>query len=71
MHFGRCGAAIVPISIGCLWLKGCAGIPSLLATRFTIPEFFNSRFHDKKNLIMGVAGVFILIFFSVYAQAAL
>ncbi len=21
----------------------------------TIPEFFNSRFHDKKNLIMGVA----------------
>lgn len=35
----------------------------------TIPEFFNSRFHDKKNLIMGVAGVFILIFFSVYAAS--
>lgn len=35
----------------------------------TIPEFFNSRFHDKKNLIMGVAGVFILVFFSVYAAS--
>lgn len=35
----------------------------------TIPEFFNSRFHDKRNLIMGVAGVFILVFFSVYAAS--
>lgn len=35
----------------------------------TIPEFFNNRFHDKKNSIMGIAALFILVFFSVYAAS--
>ncbi len=35
----------------------------------TIPEFFNNRFHDKKNGIMSIAALFILVFFSVYAAS--
>ena len=35
----------------------------------TIPEFFNNRFHDKKNAIMSIAALFILVFFSVYAAS--
>ncbi len=35
----------------------------------TVPDFFNNRFHDKKKLIMSVAAVFILVFFTVYAAS--
>ncbi len=35
----------------------------------TIPEFFNNRFHDKKNVIMSIAALFILVFFTVYASS--
>lgn len=32
----------------------------------TIPDFFSNRFHDKKNILMTIAAVIILIFFSIY-----
>ena len=32
----------------------------------TIPDFFSNRFHDKKNILMTVAAVIILLFFSIY-----
>lgn len=35
----------------------------------TIPEFFSNRYHEKKNIIMTLAAVFILIFFTVYAAS--
>ena len=35
----------------------------------TIPEFFNNRFHEKKKLLMGIAAVFIFVFFTVYAAS--
>lgn len=35
----------------------------------TVPDFFNNRFHDKKKLIMSVAAIFILVFFTVYAAS--
>ena len=33
----------------------------------TIPDFFSQRFHEKRPLIMTIASLIILIFFSVYA----
>jgi sodium/proline symporter len=35
----------------------------------TLPEFFSNRFHEKSKVIMTIAAVFILIFFTVYASS--
>lgn len=35
----------------------------------TIPDFFSNRFHENKKVIMGIASVFILVFFTVYASS--
>lgn len=35
----------------------------------TLPEFFSNRFHEKKKIIMSLAALFILIFFTVYASS--
>ena len=35
----------------------------------TLPEFFSKRFREKKPVIMFIAAVFILIFFTVYASS--
>ena len=35
----------------------------------TIPDFFSNRFHEKKKVIMTIASLFILVFFSVYASS--
>ena len=35
----------------------------------TLPDFFSNRFHEKKKVILGIAAVFILIFFAVYAAS--
>ncbi|MBP3372837.1 MAG: sodium/proline symporter PutP [Clostridia bacterium] len=35
----------------------------------TLPEFFSNRFHEKKKVILGIAAVFILVFFTVYAAS--
>lgn len=32
----------------------------------TLPNFFSNRFHDKKNILMTIAAIIILLFFSVY-----
>ena len=37
----------------------------------TLPEFFSNRFHEKKKVIMTIAAIFILIFFTVYASSCL
>ena len=31
----------------------------------TLPEFFSNRFHEKAKVIMSIAAIFILIFFTV------
>ena len=33
----------------------------------TIPDFFSNRFREKKKVIMMIAAIFILVFFTVYA----
>ena len=35
----------------------------------TLPEFFSNRFREKSKLIMSIASVFILVFFTVYAAS--
>ena len=35
----------------------------------TIPDFFSNRFHEKKKVLMTIAAMFILIFFTVYASS--
>ena len=37
----------------------------------TLPEFFSNRFHEKKPVVMTIAALFILIFFTVYAASCL
>lgn len=35
----------------------------------TLPEFFSNRFREKKKVILSIAAIFILIFFTVYAAS--
>lgn len=35
----------------------------------TIPEFFSKRYHDKRNILMGISAVVILVFFVPYTAA--
>lgn len=35
----------------------------------TLPEYFSNRFHEKKKIVMTIAALFILIFFTVYAAS--
>ena len=35
----------------------------------TIPDFLSNRFHEKKKVILTIAALFILIFFTVYAAS--
>ncbi len=35
----------------------------------TLPEFFSNRFKEKSKIIMSIAAIFILIFFTVYASS--
>jgi len=37
----------------------------------TLPEFFSNRFRENKKVIMTIAALFILIFFTVYAASCL
>ena len=37
----------------------------------TLPEFFSNRFHEGGKVIMTIAALFILIFFTVYASSCL
>ena len=37
----------------------------------TLPEFFSNRFHEKNKVILTIAALFILIFFTVYAASCL
>ena len=35
----------------------------------TLPEFFSNRFKEKKKIVLSLAAIFILIFFTVYASS--
>ena len=44
---------------------------SVKTNSITLPEFFSSRFKEDKKIIMTIAALFILIFFTVYASSCL
>ena len=37
----------------------------------TLPEYFSNRFHEEKKVIMTIAALFILVFFTIYAASCL
>lgn len=44
---------------------------SVINNSITLPEFFSHRFKEDKKVLMTIAAVFILIFFTVYAASCL
>ena len=42
---------------------------SVRVNAITLPEFFSNRFRENKKLIMSIAALFILVFFTVYAAS--
>jgi sodium/proline symporter len=38
---------------------------------FTLPDFFSNRFHDQKRLLMGLAALYIIVFFTVYTASGI
>lgn len=54
------------------WLfvaKRLRGYSAIAGDAITIPDFFSNRFKETKKVIMTIAALFILIFFSVYAAS--
>jgi sodium/proline symporter len=54
------------------WLlvaKRLRGYSTIAGDSITIPDFFSNRFKEKKKVLMTIAAVFILIFFTVYASS--
>lgn len=42
---------------------------SIITNSITIPDFFSRRFKEKNKVIMSIAAIFILVFFTVYAAS--
>ena len=42
---------------------------SVVTDAITIPDFFSNRYKEKTKIIMAIAAVFILVFFTVYASS--
>jgi len=42
---------------------------SVAGNSITIPDFFSNRFREKKKVLMTIAALFILVFFTVYASS--
>ena len=42
---------------------------SIVCDAITIPDFFSKRYHDKKNILMCIAAITILIFFIPYTAS--
>ena len=42
---------------------------SIACDAITIPDFFSKRYHDKKNILMCIAAIMILIFFIPYTAS--
>ena len=44
---------------------------SVAVDAITIPDFFSNRFHEKKKILMTIASVMIIVFFTPYAGSCL
>lgn len=56
--------------INWLWVAKRLRSYSIVAgDAITVPDFFSNRFKDDKKILMTIAAVFILVFFTVYASS--
>jgi len=44
---------------------------SVINEAITLPEFFSNRFREEKKVVLTIAAIFILVFFTVYAGSCL
>lgn len=54
------------------WLivsKRLRNYSAVAGNAITLPDFFSNRFKENKKVILGIASLFILIFFAVYASS--
>jgi sodium/proline symporter len=54
------------------WLlvaKRLRGYSAIAGDAITIPDYFSNRFQERKKVLMTIAALFILIFFTVYAAS--
>ena len=54
------------------WLivaKRLRNYSQIAGNSITVPDFFSARFKENKKIILGIASLFILIFFTVYASS--
>ena len=54
------------------WLivaKRLRNYSQIAGNSITVPDFFSNRFKEKKKIVLGIAAIFILIFFTVYASS--
>ena len=54
------------------WLivaKRLRNYSQIAGNSITIPDFFSNRYKENKKIVLGIASVFILIFFTVYASS--
>ena len=54
------------------WLivaKRLRNYSQIAGNSITLPDFFSNRFKEKKKVLLGIAAIFILIFFTVYASS--
>ena len=54
------------------WLivaKRLRSYSEIAGNAITLPDFLSNRFHEKKKVILGLAAIFILVFFTVYAAS--
>ncbi|MDR0643979.1 MAG: sodium/proline symporter [Treponema sp.] len=76
-YFTGCGEAFwtaIGLAIGTLvnWhfvAKRLRVYSQVADNAITLPEFFSNRFHDKKHILITIASVTILVFFSIYVGA--
>ncbi|AEF82522.1 sodium/proline symporter PutP [Leadbettera azotonutricia] len=49
--------------------KRLRGYSQIANNSITLPDFFSNRYHDKKRILMSIAAIIIIVFFSIYASA--
>lgn len=54
------------------WLivaKRLRNYSQIAGNSITVPDFFSNRFKEEKKVVLGIASIFILVFFTVYASS--
>ena len=72
--FGEAGWTAIGLALG-TWLNWrlvsvrLRHYSHIAGNAFTLPDFFSNRYHDSKKILMSIAALFILVFFTVYTAS--